>query len=404
MKSKIQILLFAFSLLLFAGTAMAQVPQLFNYQGIARDAKGNPLSNKKMSLKLSVLPTSDASVAEYEETQLVSTNEFGLYTLQIGNGSAVTGNMKTVKWETGNKYIKVAIDPTGGNNYVDAGTNQLLSVPYAIYADKAGTSADAGNDKTRTGAVSSNAAHVVGDVNYLTKFTALNTIGKSLLYDNGTTVGLGTTTPSALTKFHLFTSIGNAEFIRMQNTNSTGFGKFIMYNDNASNYATFTKYGSAYPGGYPSVASQFPYANMLAFGNNLGPFLLANNGDVGMGIVTGGTTKLYFNARQSTGYLGLGGSAIPAANVHINNSATGDTLRITNATTGHTANDGLQIGNAGNAVFILNKESANITMGINSTPAILTLTTAGTTELSGQIKLVADLLVLVKYWYQMQQV
>lgn len=100
-----------------------------------------------MSLKLSVLPTSDASVAEYEETQLVSTNEFGLYTLQIGNGSAVTGNMKTVKWETGNKYIKVAIDPTGGNNYVDAGTNQLLSVPYAIYADKAGTSADAGNDK-----------------------------------------------------------------------------------------------------------------------------------------------------------------------------------------------------------------------------------------------------------------
>ena len=66
MKSKIQILLFAFSLLLFAGTAMAQVPQLFNYQGIARDAKGNPLSNKKMSLKLSVLPTSDASVAEYE--------------------------------------------------------------------------------------------------------------------------------------------------------------------------------------------------------------------------------------------------------------------------------------------------------------------------------------------------
>jgi hypothetical protein len=65
--------------------------QLFNYQGIARDAKGNPLSNQTMTLKLSVLPTSDASVAEYEETQTVKTNEFGLYTLQIGNGTAVTG-------------------------------------------------------------------------------------------------------------------------------------------------------------------------------------------------------------------------------------------------------------------------------------------------------------------------
>jgi len=377
MKSKIQFLL-AFAMMfvmLGAFEALAQVPQLFNYQGIARDAKGNPLSNQKMSLKLSVLPTADATVAEYEETQLVNTNEFGLYTLQIGNGTAVTGNMKTVKWETGNKYIKVAIDPTGGNNYVDAGTNQLLSVPYAIYADKAGTAADGGNDKTRTGAVNSNAAHVAGDVNYLTKFTALNTIGKSLLFDNGTSVGLGTSTPSALARFHLFNSVGNAEFIRMQNTASTGFGKFIMYNDNASNYATFTKYGSAYVGGYPSIASQFPYANMLAFGNNLGPFLLANNGDVGIGIVTGGTTKLYFNARQSTGYLGIGGSFIPSANVHINNSATGDTLRITNATTGHLNTDGLEIRTTGNAASIFNRENSNISLGTNNAdPNTFTIT------------------------------
>jgi hypothetical protein len=63
------------------------------------------MANQKLSLKLSVLPTQDATAAEYEETQLVTTNEFGLYTLQIGNGNIVTGDMKTVKWETGNKYI-----------------------------------------------------------------------------------------------------------------------------------------------------------------------------------------------------------------------------------------------------------------------------------------------------------
>jgi hypothetical protein len=35
-------------LLISFGTK-AQVPQLFNYQGIARDAAGNPLSNQSLS-------------------------------------------------------------------------------------------------------------------------------------------------------------------------------------------------------------------------------------------------------------------------------------------------------------------------------------------------------------------
>jgi hypothetical protein len=385
MKSKIQFLFLFFCLC--AVTAVAQVPQLFNYQGVARDMQGNPLSNKQLSVKLSVLPASDAAVAEYEETQLVTTNEFGLYTLQIGNGIAVRGAMKSVKWETGNKYIKVAIDPNGGTHYADAGTSQLLSVPYAIYADKAGIAANSGNDKTRTGAVNSSATHVAGDVNYLTKFTAFNTIGKSMLFDNGTSVGIGTAAPSATAKLHLLTTTGNIEHIRMQNTNGTGFGKFMMLNDVPSNYATFTKYGSTYPGGYTGVASQYPYANMLAFGNNVGPFMLANNGNVGIGIIISGTTKLFFNAHQNTGFLGLGGSAVPAAQVHINNNVTNSTLLMTNTTTGHNAGDGFQIGNNGNAAYILNNESSPITLGINSTPAIVTITPAGITELSGQIQI-----------------
>ena len=82
--------------LLLSTLSHAQVPQKFNYQGIARDVKGNPIGKQTLALKLSVLPTEDASVAEYEETQIVTTNEFGLYTLQIGNGSPVIGDMKTV--------------------------------------------------------------------------------------------------------------------------------------------------------------------------------------------------------------------------------------------------------------------------------------------------------------------
>ena len=90
----------AFALLLItslSNLSQAQVPQRFNYQGIARDAKGNPLYKQQLALKLSVLPTQDATVPEYEETQVVITNEFGLYTLQIGNGNATIGQLKNVK-------------------------------------------------------------------------------------------------------------------------------------------------------------------------------------------------------------------------------------------------------------------------------------------------------------------
>ncbi|QLH46007.1 MAG: hypothetical protein HWD58_10490 [Bacteroidota bacterium] len=104
--------------LLLTGLILAGTPALiespgsskFNYQGIARDSKGNPMGKQTLGIKLSVLPTSDATTPEYEEVQTITTNEFGLYTLQIGNGQAVTGTMAEVKWETGNKYIRVSID------------------------------------------------------------------------------------------------------------------------------------------------------------------------------------------------------------------------------------------------------------------------------------------------------
>ena len=83
---KFTLQLFVFALLLIS-TLYAQVPQRFNYQGIARDAKGNPMAGQTLSLKISLLPTADAPEAEYEEIQTVSTNAFGLYTLQIGNGA-----------------------------------------------------------------------------------------------------------------------------------------------------------------------------------------------------------------------------------------------------------------------------------------------------------------------------
>jgi hypothetical protein len=351
------------ALLLCTQLLWAQVPQKFNYQGIARDTKGNPMSGKTMRLKLSVLPTQDATVPEYEETQLVTTNEFGLYTLKIGEGEATVGEMNTVKWETGNKYIRVSIDPQGGSQFTDAGTTQLLSVPYAIYAEKAGMAKNTGGSRA-------------GNQHYLSKFDASGSSTaeiNSQIFDNGTSIGIATTNPAA--KVHIdHNAAVIQEHLRMQNRSTTGAGRFTMYNNGTNSYATFTKYGSAYAGGYAGVTTLYPYANLLAFGNNgvnpndgLGRFLISSGGNIGISLFKGGTSKLKFHADFTSENVGIGGSSTPVSNVHMNNTdGTSMDLKLTNNTTGHTATDGLEILTTGNAAAVINRENADLNLGTNN--------------------------------------
>ncbi len=181
----------------------------------------------------------------------------------------------------------------------------------------------------------------------------------------GTSVGIGLAAP--LAKLHVYQNTNTVvEHVRMQNNGSTGAGKFTMYNDNAANYFTFTKYGSGYAGGYPGIAGYFPYANLLAYGNNGGGLLMSNGGSIGISTVSGGTSTLKFYADYATGKIGIGGNAAPAAQVHINNAAANDTMRITNATTGNTKTDGLIIATTGTAATVTNMENANLTLGTNN--------------------------------------
>jgi hypothetical protein len=121
-------------------TLLAQIPQLFNYQGIARDAGGNVLPARKIGVQLSVLDGGPAGSAVYQETFTDTTNAFGLFTMPVGGGTVVSGSFASIDWATGNKYLQTAIDLTGGTNYALSGTTQLLSVPYALYAQSAAVS------------------------------------------------------------------------------------------------------------------------------------------------------------------------------------------------------------------------------------------------------------------------
>jgi hypothetical protein len=112
----------------------AQVPQSINYQAIARNTSGNALANQIVGLRFTIRDGSSGGAIVYREVSTDSTNQFGLFTSAIGTGTVVNGTFSGINWGTGNKYLQVEIDVTGGTTYSDMGTAQLLSVPYALYA------------------------------------------------------------------------------------------------------------------------------------------------------------------------------------------------------------------------------------------------------------------------------
>lgn len=122
------------TVILFIGvsTANAQAPQKFNYQGVARNAAGLPLVSQSIGLRLTILDGTSSGPAQYSETHTVTTNAYGLYNVAVGGGTVGSGSMAAVTWASGDKYLKVEIDPAGGTSYTDLGATQLLSVPYAL--------------------------------------------------------------------------------------------------------------------------------------------------------------------------------------------------------------------------------------------------------------------------------
>ncbi|SHE75989.1 exosporium glycoprotein BclB-related protein [Pedobacter caeni] len=135
---------FTFTLLaffLFVLNSFAQTPQKINYQAVIRNATGQPVPSQAVGMRLTI-QNGPVGAAIYTETQLPTTNAFGLVNLQIGTGTVVTGTFALIPWATGNKYLKIEADIAGGSAYTLLGTVELVSVPYALNASTAITSND----------------------------------------------------------------------------------------------------------------------------------------------------------------------------------------------------------------------------------------------------------------------
>jgi hypothetical protein len=129
------------ALLALSFSGFAQTPNLLNYQGVARNAVGNPLPNKTMKLRLSIHNLSPSGAVVYSEIRTITTNLGGLFSVQIGSTGATsaTGTVASVNWLVGDKHLQVELDPASNNSYLDIGTVQLVSVPYAFASENAVT-------------------------------------------------------------------------------------------------------------------------------------------------------------------------------------------------------------------------------------------------------------------------
>ena len=181
---------------IFTINLFAQSPEAFKYQAIARDASGNVIANQNVSFRISILKTSETGTPVYVETHNLTTNNFGLANLNIGNGSPISGNFSTIDWATDKYFIKVEMDATGGTSYQLMGTSQLLSVPYALNAKSAETTIDGWNLSGNTGILSSNFLGTTDNMNLVIKTNNLErmritTKGQIETYNTGESVFIG---------------------------------------------------------------------------------------------------------------------------------------------------------------------------------------------------------------------
>jgi hypothetical protein len=123
--------------LLLAINLLAQAPQKMSYQAVIRNASNTLIVNQPVGLRISIIQGTIFGASVYVETHTASTNTNGLVSLEIGSGNILNGNFNTINWANGPYFIKTETDPTGGSNYTIVGTNQLLSVPYALHAKTA---------------------------------------------------------------------------------------------------------------------------------------------------------------------------------------------------------------------------------------------------------------------------
>ncbi|MCF8269128.1 MAG: tail fiber domain-containing protein [Crocinitomicaceae bacterium] len=116
----------------------AQTPEGINYQAVIRKTNGALVTNTTVAIRIQIKQNSANGTVVYAERQSVITSQYGLVNFVIGQGTILSGTFSAINWSTGNYWVSLGVDFVNGTNYLDYGSQRLMSAPYALYAKTAG--------------------------------------------------------------------------------------------------------------------------------------------------------------------------------------------------------------------------------------------------------------------------
>ena len=128
---------FLFVLLFAVQSLFAQIPQGFNYQATVRNQTGELLTNEYVGIRFHIVQGTEQNNPVYSEFHYVPTDDLGSLHLMIGQGTVEAGAFNQIDWSLGNYHTGIEINT--GSGFIDMGTTQLMSVPFALYALNSGT-------------------------------------------------------------------------------------------------------------------------------------------------------------------------------------------------------------------------------------------------------------------------
>ncbi len=119
--------------LLISFNINSQSNKSFHYQAVLRDNSGTAITNASINLRVSIHQNVDNGIIVFSELHSTTTNDYGLVNLSIGEGVS-TDSLGSINWSSGPYFLEIEIDKDKIGSYVQIGSSELLSVPYALFA------------------------------------------------------------------------------------------------------------------------------------------------------------------------------------------------------------------------------------------------------------------------------
>ncbi len=341
----------------------AQAPNGFSYQAVVRNSSGLPVVTQSVALRFTIRETLPTGTIVYQETQSKTTSSSGLVNTVVGNGTVVTGAYPTLaKLSSAVLFFQVEVDPAGGANFIDMGTVQLMSVPFANYANGSGVANTVSSSATLSPSQLTVGGATTGQIlkwngsnwtpaadstrddwgsqsaqtdvtlkgngtsasklglaqNGATSGQVIKwngtawapaaddngvwtTAGSNIYNSNTANVGIGTTTPAY--KLDIQTTTGNAD-LQVRSNSATNAGR-IMSTNSSGGILELTKYGPSAAG----TINGWSQSNLGQIVNNSATLLVATPDSLGFS--TNGTIPLII---RKSGEVLVNGSGSKSAN------------------------------------------------------------------------------------------